>query len=204
LQIILAVTFMTEFLSQFMVTARGDNGKDWMNLLVLIIMVIAYVVVGIIKKVKEEKIPFGDKTAPGQKPASQQPKRHMPAQRQSRRPQVPEGVKRLSLAAQRIQERLISGPVPGQPARAAGKDFIKTQAKPALIETDIEPEQVTFVLEESDFAASVSESSFEKEAVAFESLIKFGEPADLTRAVLYYEIFGRPISLRQGQGTLWD
>ena len=127
----------------------------------------------------------------------------MPAQRQSRRPQVPEGVKRPSLATQRIQERVISGPVPGQPARAVGKDFIKTQAGPALVETDIEPELAPIVLEESDFAASVSESSFEKEAVGFESLIKFGEPADLTRAVLYYEIFGRPISLRQGQGTLW-
>lgn len=171
---------MSTYLAQLIVAARGDDIGGWMQLLVFLTFVVFWVVGGILKakagKDKEEE-------------QEQQPQRPRPAlkppgpmafQRQQRsgfaRP-----VQRQGTTPKPVARKL-------QPAPVTAQDQLEELVKPE--------EQVSVVMPsvKVDLKKGVLETESEPGGVI--GLLDIDNPEGLKRAILHYEILGRPLSLR--------
>jgi len=203
---------MNDFLTQIIIAARRRGPKGWGNILFIVFLAIVWAIGGILKAKKnaqEKKAggqPLGPK--PGGKPAEvtkkspkgpfQQIRFAVEAELQKQREQ--------QLKAQQAQRKIV------RPQAVTRKVAAKTQRPTDIstlepleesklglrtpqVEPEIQeiPEFVVKKLEDKLFYAPTEIAQGKHLA---EILLDYSDPDELKRAILHYEILGRPLSLR--------
>jgi len=180
-------------LAQIIVAARRGDDKDtgWMQLLIIVILAAIYGVGGIIKakanklERKQQEQP-GRKLAPEPSEGSTMAAKRLPARSD-------EQAQRPSSRTQRRQLR----PQVRPPAikimrrQPSVRKFI-TKEEPAVWPEALKPQLQP---EPKDIHISIP-SKTEQPEIVIESLLGFDDPDLLRKAILHYEILGKPLSLR--------
>jgi len=204
---------MSDFLAQIILARRNDDAEGWMNILIVVVLAVFWAIGGIIKA-KANKTGAPGEQPPG-KPAHKPPLHSREAREQMlRQLQRPAD----SAQGQRQQPR----PAAQQPRmkfadlQAAVRKFAveaeqafqpqsekKTPTlKPVLTDPQIPPKTVEhpepiskIVKGLQDKRAYEPEEMPESEYLS-ELLTDYADPEELRRAILHYEILGKPLSLR--------
>ncbi len=199
---------MNAFFAQILLAQRNVDGEGWTNILVVIVMAAIWMIGGILKARKGR--PDGQ-----QRQAPRRPVRRPPAPGRDPRQQLPAQPQRPAAPAQRRpaarQVRTKFGDL-----RAAAKKFAAeaeqafqvqtTEPKPkpqlAAAKSQIQPEPA----EGRDFTSTTVKGLAGKrdtptaatpEAQYLPELLQdYADPDNLRRAILHYEILGKPLSLR--------
>jgi len=191
---------MSYSFAQIILAARNDDVEGWMNILFVIILAVFWAIGGIIKA-RTKKIEEGKETATGKPPR--------------RQPQVVKGLTRQLFQQPRPAHAV--GPAPGrkhprqaeQPARKithaqAIAERITAKKEPVPVPTVKAPAEpklpkLTPQLKPAGegFPEVISKPVETLQAgLAAESLLDYADPDELRRAILHYEILGKPLSLR--------
>ena len=206
---------MNDLLLQIILARRNDDVESWMNILFIVVLAIFWLIGGIIKA-KANKSQTGSKDNLPRKPVRKPPIHSREAreqmlkrlerpvdsaaqvQRQQPRPatQKPRmkfadlqaAVRKFAVEAEKAFEADVKKPVPkhDQPLPV---QQIKAE-KPKLAEPIM-----TAIEELPEKQDTESEQIRESEYLS-EILIDYADPDDLRRAILHYEILGKPLSLR--------
>jgi hypothetical protein len=206
---------MNEILSQIISAARSNDIEGWMNILIVLILAIFWAIGGIIKaktkKAKEE----------GEEQLTDRPARRRRESAMGLQKQSPQQPSRERTAAQELHKqyrrqveqlrRKISGPRPIASTTAAGKksmvfpsfispeetilEKLKSEVTPSA-EKQLKPEpKIERARKLKDIYADISAEKAKAE-ISIESLLDYTDPDGLRRAILHYEILGKPLSLR--------
>jgi hypothetical protein len=203
---------MNDFLLQIILAQRSDDVEGWMQILVFIVLAAFWLIAGIIKAkanktgVRDEqshrkptrKPPVHSKEAREQMLSRlQRPVSSTKDQRQQPRPAAQKP--RMKFAD--LQAAVRKFAVEAEKAfQADTKQETTPEHKPILAEPKIKAESEEFtepmdkttkILQETSEASQ----SFETEYLS-ELLTDYSDPDQLRRAILHYEILGRPLSLR--------
>jgi len=176
---------MESYLAQLVLAARSDDVEKWSNILLVVVLAVFWAVAGLIKAKKAQQQSEEEQLGrtPGHKPA--------PAL----------GALRKKLLQQTARPRL-AGPVPGARHRPQARQRLLTAVgtQPAAgsrlgAEPQAAPEPVNKPIEElQDYRPSAAEKPRPEFSPAF--LPAYDDPEQLRRAILHYEILGKPLSLR--------
>jgi len=204
---------MDDLLLQIILARRNDDTEGWMSILVFVVLAVFWAIGGIVKA-KANKAGGGDEQLPGK--TARRPPAHSREAREQMLRQLPGPVG--SVQGQRQQPR----PVTQKPRmkfadlQAAVRKFAveaeqafqsqsgkKTpEFKPVLTEPQNPPKTVEFtepigktVERLQDKVVSESEQIPEADYLS-ELILDYTDPEQLRRAILHYEILGRPLSLR--------
>jgi hypothetical protein len=187
---------MDVFIQHIVLAARNRDGDDWMNILFLVFVMILYVIGGLVKKIKDHKITFGEekkeRVPPRPSRAVKKPVDVKPH---------PAVVKHPSVAFDK--ERIRKAPSKAIPQKAVAyrPDMYKGQQVDEIEKTITELE-TEVKLPEVDTLAVEKPKDIKVEEKVLQDLVTLDEPDDFARAFLYYEIFGKPLSLRKETGTV--
>ena len=171
---------MNTYLLQLLLAARNDDGEGWMQLLIMLIMAVLWAIGGILKA-RANKVPPEEEEQPEQIPAS--------GRRQASR-------KVRMLRMQNVQ--------PGPVARKIIKVKPAMSPEPSLTSLKTMEEEV---IPEKFIGKSYKELEAEQLGIlpkttqpkAGMGKLPFGfeDPDELRKAILHYEILGKPLSLRE-------
>ncbi len=202
---------MNEILAQIILSARNEDVEGWMNILIVVVIAVFWAIGGILKarakKPEEEEEQLADKPT-------------------SKRPQLAKGfTKELFQKAQRARSvgpardrqyrrqieqlrRKINHPRPVFQDKIPKKSMSTTTSE-ALVETklpELKPDIQPVMEEIPEFITEPMKGLKEKYAgiqaerpeteLTVESLLDYADPDELKRAILHYEILGKPLSLR--------
>ena len=216
------INSMNDFLAQIILAARNRDGKSWTNILFIVGLAIFWAIGGILKARKnaQEKKAEGQRLVPklGGEPAEvtkakpkgpfQQIRAAIEAELQKQR--------ELQQQAQQARRKVV------RPEPAVRKVAIKPE-RAAVIHT-IDPMEETRLpraaaqfepkLEKlPEFTSKTVKAMGDKrtDAAALgpqsrylsEIMLDYSEPDDLKRAILHYEILGKPLSLREPTGLIF-
>jgi hypothetical protein len=168
---------MEYILIQMVLAARRGDDGDWMELLIFIIIAVVYALGGIIKKTRDSKIDLGEDKAEKKKPSVRkqrpqfEPKRAKAAEKPSFFHEVSFKLKKPPKVIAEPKAPQVSESTPVEPV-------FKVNMK----ELDV------------DKAAPVIEK--QKPEVVVDSLLHLDDPDELRRAILHYEVLGKPVALR--------
>ncbi len=181
---------MNALLAQIIVAARRGDDKDsgWMQLLIIVVLAAIYGVGGILKA-RANKLEQQEQ--PGRKPAPEPSEGTMAVKRLPARPD--EQAQRPSPPMQRSQYRPQVRP-PGRKItrpQPSVQKFI-TKEEPAVWPETLEPQLQPKL---KDIYIGIP-SKTEQPEIVIESLLGFDDPDLLKKAILHYEILGKPLSLR--------
>ena len=205
---------MDYLLAHIILASRGDDVEGWMNILFVVVLAVFWAVAGIFKA-RARKPQSEDEQESSGKPA-RPPKSLAGSLRQQLLEQLygpagpPEGKPSGPAPdapapgpvapphADRAYAQALRRAAPRQPARARRTDMPTTR-KPsrspsAIPHPEAQPEIETL----PDHAAATEAEPTPSEDLA-EILLDYGDPDELRRAILHYEILGRPLSLRESQ-----
>jgi hypothetical protein len=200
---------MNELLAQIILAARNRDGKSWMNILFIVGLAIFWVIGGILKAARAKK---AEEEKAGGKLSSRKPERK-PAEGTTGLPKGPFQKIRLALEAELQNQRQLQAKQPqrklARPQPAAQKVAAKTeraaeiptlqpapQVQPELPELQKLPGFTSKTVKElGDKRAAILAETAQAKYLA-EILLDYAGPEDLKRAILHYEILGRPLSLR--------
>ncbi len=204
---------MSNLLAQMILARRSDDAEGWMNIL-FVVVVAAFWLVGGIVKAKAKKAENQDKEQLPRKPARKPPApgRGAPQQLLKRRdrPVGPVQLREHRPGIQQPRTKLAD-------LRAAARRFtaeVEQAARFQAIEPTPEPElslpeqQIQPDLQELPQFTSKAVEQLEDEQVPARAkmahaeylsglLSDYADPDELRRAILHYEILGRPLSLRE-------
>ena len=198
---------MNCFLAQIIFLARNGDGEGWINILVLVALAIFYAV-GSILKAKTSKAEQKGNEKLARKPAGKPPVgtrdlKKRPIQ-QLRRPASPPPSRQFRPQVQPPRRKVM------RPRPAVQKPGAKLEQEVELV--TIEPLEepklpIPDALEEykepvikplkdlEDMRTGIPSETAQPEA-AIEPLLDYADTDELKRAILHYEILGRPLSLR--------
>jgi hypothetical protein len=204
---------MTELLAQIILAGRSDDAEGWMNILIVVVLAVFWVIGGIIKaKAKKPGAPNEQLPAkPVRKPPLhsrdareqmlrrlQRPADSAQGQRQQPRPAAQQPRMRFADLQAAVRKFAVEAEQAFQPQ--SGKPT--PELKPVLTEPKIPPETVKTkepigktVKRLQDKLVSEPEQMPESEYLS-ELLTDYANPEELRRAILHYEILGKPLSLR--------
>jgi hypothetical protein len=208
---------MNDFLLQIILAQRNDDAERLMNILFVVVLAAFWLIGGIIKA-KANKSAERDKQSAG-KPARkppvhsreareqmlsrlQRPAGSGSAKDQRRQPRPATQKPRMKFAD--LQAAVRKFAIEAEQAFQADtqKPIPKPKPKPVLLEPQIRPETLEFI-EPVDITVTEPQAKQSSEAIeVFESeylselLTDYSDPDELIRAILHYEILGRPLSLR--------
>jgi hypothetical protein len=211
---------MNDFLAQIILVARNRDGKSWTNILFIVFLAIFWVISGILKAKKnaQEKKAGGQGLVPkpGGKPAEdtkakpkgpfQQIRAAVEAELQKQR--------ELQLQAQKPRRKVVH-PKPTVRKVAINHERAGIHTIEPTEETKL-PRAVAQVepkLEKlPEFTSKTVKAVADKRTAAAargpqagylsEIMLDYSDPDDLKRAILHYEILGRPLSLRDPSGRI--
>jgi hypothetical protein len=175
---------MNHWLAQLILAARNRDDRDggWMQILVFVILAVFYAVGSIVKA-------KANKTAPKKK------------ERIPRKPvrKPPESTKELQMLKQLFglsEEAESSQPAPSQAAkpqvRPAGRKVTRPQpAARRKSPAEAKMEKVSGRAAKTAVATGVPHTGYLSEILS-----DYDDPGKLRRAILHYEILGKPMSLR--------
>jgi len=204
---------MSELLAQIILAGRSDDAEGWMNILIVVVLAVFWVIGGIIKA-KARKPGGPNEQLPGKtarKPPLhsrdareqmlrrlQRPADSEQGQRQQPRPAAQQPRMKFADLQTAVRKFAVEAEQAFQPQ--SGK---KTPVfKPALTEPQITPKTVEIteptgktIKELQDKQAYEPEQMPESEYLSG-LLSDYANPEELRRAILHYEILGKPLSLR--------
>lgn len=196
---------MRVFCEQLVFLARKDGFEDWMQILVFVAMIAVYSLSGILKAKMKKKEPEGGKQRPQRpRPAGPVPR---PQYRQGAQPQRKKvvrpqpAVQKMAVKAEksgRIPTTKLyiepKGPIPISQAQQgileAPKYDVKMQKLPKFTGKTISEPEVKHVSPVVPTEAAKTITYFA------DDLLDVSDPEALRRAILHYEILGKPLSLR--------
>ncbi len=171
-------------LIQIILAARNGDAEGWTNLLFIVVLAIFWALAGLAKaranKLKEQK---RDKEQP-QGPAVP----HRPLRPQLKPP------RRKVLRPQPVVQKFASKTQPPMQFPSIEQPRTPELATPAQIKELTK--SVGKALEDLKERHPAIGSEAQPEEAIFEALLDFDDPDDLKRAILHYEILGKPLSLR--------
>jgi hypothetical protein len=183
---------MESYLAQLVLAARSDDVEKWSNILLVVVLAVFWAVAGLIKAKKTQQ--QGEEEQLGRTPGH----KLAPAL----------GDLRKKLLQQSARPRL-AGPVPGARHRPQARQRLLTAVgtQPAAgsglgAEPQAPPEPVNKPIEKlHDYRPSAAEKPPGPEfSPAF--LPAYDDPEQLRRAILHYEILGKPLALRDPGGQI--
>jgi hypothetical protein len=194
---------MNAFFAQMILAQRNVDDEGWMNILVVIVMAAIWMIGGILKARKgrpdeqqrQAHRPVRRPPAPGRDPMQQPQRPAGPAQRRPATQQVRTKFGDLRAAARKFA---------AEAEQAFQVQTTEPKPKPQLAapEPQIQPEPA----EGRDFTGTTVEGPADKRVTATaetpqaqhlpELLQDYADPDNLRRAILHYEILGKPLSLR--------
>lgn len=213
---------MNEILAQVMILARRSSDKGWGNILFIVFLAIFWVISGILKAKKnaQEKKAGGQGLVPkpGGKPAEGTKAKPKGPFQQIRAAIEVELQKQRELQQQAQQaRRKMVRPKPAvrkvaiRPERSAGIRTIEpteeTRLPSAIAEVEPKLEKLPeytskTVKAEGSKRAVVAAAQVPQTKHLSEILMDYSDPDELKRAILHYEILGRPLSLRDPSGRI--
>ncbi len=206
---------MSILLAQIVLAGRNEDVESWMNILVVVVLAVFWALGGIIKARKSaqsrQKEPLARK--PARRPAAQTttPRDQLlkgsdraPAGRRPTRPGVQEARTKLAewrAAARKFAEEAeqafraqMAEPPPEPPHQA----FHKPMPQTAVPETPHFAAKLAITPEDQPAPGTPEQPSEEYLA---EILSDYADSDQLRKAILHYEILGRPLSLREPGGS---
>lgn len=208
---------MNCFLAQINLLARNGDGEGWINILVLVALAIFYVVGSILKAKTNKDEQKGDEQL-ARKPAGKPPEGVRDLQKQPlERPRRPAGPPPRREYGPQVQlpRRKVMRPQPAvqkpvaklepegelvtiEPPEEPELSIPTLQLEPKFEELEELPDftgKTVKKLEAQRIGVSVPAEVPEAKYLA-EILLDYADPDELRRAILHYEILGRPLSLR--------
>jgi len=206
---------MDSFLGQIILAARNGDADDtgWMNILFVVAIVIFYAIGNIIKA-RANKLGEQEEERPGCRPTDAAREKGEAVQRRAyEQAQRPVGWPPHKIQprpqAQPARGKIVPRPVVQKLAAKAEEAVLPAFLKP-LEEPELSVPRPQFqpILEELPDLTSKPIKKLEERRLglparkeqappAVERLLDFEEPDELRRAILHYEILGKPLSLRQ-------
>jgi len=163
---------MNTFLTQTILAARNEDIEGWMNILIVVVLAVFWAIGGILKartkKPEQEQEQLADK----------------PTRRQVAMPQVEQLRRKI-----RRPRPVIQITTPKKPMPVLTSEVLEEPRLPEL-KPEVQP-----AVEELPQLISKPVERPEPE-LAIESLLDYADPDELRRAILHYEILGKPLSLR--------
>ncbi|MGD8787198.1 MAG: hypothetical protein PVJ60_07225 [Phycisphaerales bacterium] len=183
---------MNNMLAQIILGARGDGIEGWMDILILVFFAVVYGLGAILKSRKKKEKEDARKLSP-----------QKPAQKPAKKGLIEQIVSEIQNAVQEAQQ--------GQKQKPAVKAASQTQvaarkyAAQTKQATQTKPAQPS--KPKSSFAAPQVQPTFIVDKIPeskylSEVLMDYADPDELRRAILHYEILGRPLALRDPPGQL--
>ena len=166
---------MNSFLLQIILAARRyDEDAGWMQLLVFVIMAVFWALGSIIKAKRSKKTEFEEE--------EEQLEETFPEHRQQ-----------MSQQTTRPQQKKSVYPGP-----AIKRDFTKAEKIPLSVSLKVYKESVTKSLTETEKKTERPDISLERPRppAGIDFAPNLEDPENLKRAVVYYEVLGKPLSLR--------
>jgi len=202
------------FLAQLILARRNDEVEGWMNLLFVIVVAVFWVLGGILKaksKKPEDKQRIGPPRKPVRRPqvhgmqASRQAGEHprpyptTPAQKPKYAPDS------RAPAGEAVFSHPLFRNLAAQIERATGIKIPTEMPKPQTPKRPQKPKKPqTERLVPAVEAAQSLETQIPDDVTEFPTtlLLDTSDPDDLRRAILYYEILGKPVSLRDSTDSV--
>jgi hypothetical protein len=198
---------MNCFLAQANLLARNGDGKDWYQVLFVVALAIFYAVGSVLKAKKSKAEQKGDEQL-ARKPARKPPEGTEGLQKQPlqqlRRPAGPSPSRQYRPQIQPPRRKVMRPqPVVQKPAAKLEQEIefetiepLEALKLPPLAALEEYKEFIGEPLKKlEDLHVGVSPEIAEPEA-AIEPLLDYADTDELKRAILHYEILGRPLSLR--------
>jgi len=214
---------MNEFFAQIILAARDDDGQGWMNILFVVILAVLWAIGGLVKartKKAEEQEEKEEQFA-------RKPQRKLKEVAERFQREVSELSRDRVYKPRERAEALHKGPFQKAPRHAvptARKEYrpaakpkrrkiarpIETLAEPELprrtpqVEPDFEelPEFTSEAVKELEINQVAVTAEIAQSMHLSEILSDYADPDELRRAILHYEILGRPLSLRDPSGQI--
>ena len=222
---------MNDLLEQIILAARNNDVEGWMNILFVVVLAVLWAIGGIVKAKTKKTETKGDERSLRQ-PARGTPSRSTGTQeqllkrlqrsvgqpqRRQYRPDVQQprtrvvsrkaAVQKLAAKAEQAGLETIKPPVePKRPGLELSIPALQLQPDEELpeLQTSIQalPEFTSKTIEglvgkREDIGAEFIESKYLSEVLS-----DYADPDELKRAILHYEILGRPLSLRDPSGNI--
>lgn len=208
---------MNELLAQIILAARNRDGKSWMNILFIVGLAVLWVIGGILKarankkQKDEEQLP----RKPGFKPSDRADVRgHKAVQKtpyeQVQRPTARTPYRREPQPQIQPPRRKIARPelfvqkFVTEKEQAIPPGTIELLEEPELpvpapqVQPDFQelPQFTSKAVKELEAMRVSTPAETPRAKYLAEILLDYADPEDLRRAILHYEILGRPLSLR--------
>ena len=196
---------------QVILARRNDGTEGWMNILIVIVLAVFWAIGGIVKAKAKKSEGRDELPGPARKPPThgreareqmlrqlQRPAGSVQDQRQQPRPAAQQPRTKFADLRAAVQKFAVEAEQAFQPQ--SGKPT--PELEPALTEPQNPPETVelpestgTSTKELQDEQVPEPEQMPESEYLS-ELLADYADPEELRRAILHYEILGKPLSLR--------
>ncbi len=213
---------MNEILSQIILLARRSRGtKDWGNMLFIVFLAIFWAIAGILKAKKNAQGKKAGEQGLGPKPGVK------PAESTKAKPKGPFQQIRAAIEAELQKQRELQQQAqqarrkvvrPKPAVRKVSPQTERSAKIPAfgpVKETELQrpAAQVESKIEKlPEFTSKTVKAMGDKRTAAAargpqarylsEIMLDYSDPDDLKRAILHYEILGRPLSLRDPSGRI--
>lgn len=205
---------MNEILEQIVLAARR-RGPDWGNILFIVLMAIFWVIGGIFKAKKNAQQKRAGRQGTGSKPkakSADEPKAKPKGIFQEIRAAIEAELQKQRESQQQSQQtrRKVEhprpavrrfSPQPEQITQTTTREPVKKRGLPSTI-AEVEPkiekipefDDKTVIMDSEKYMATVKQLPRSRYLTGI--LKDYSDPDELKRAILHYEILGRPLSLR--------
>jgi hypothetical protein len=211
---------MNALLLQIILARRNDDVESYMNILFIVVLAIFWLVGGIIKA-KANKSRTGSKENQPRKPARKPPVHSQEAREQmlkrlerpsdaakAQRKQPKPATQKPRMKFADLQAAVRKFAVEAEKAFEADKKDTEAKAppvkpKPVLFEPQKKAETIKLIEPIDGTAKGIYEKESPEAAQTYEPeylyelLTDYSDPDQLRRAILHYEILGKPLSLRE-------
>lgn len=184
-------------MARLILVARSDDVERWMNILIIVVLAAFWAIASLVKAKKAEQQDQQEPPTPGQKPY---PTSRRMATKPSQQRARPRPAGRVAAARYRHRPQPRPRSTLATPPEPAEKPL--SQQKLPSLSVSLEQDVQALAEETSPFieglphtSESTAGETLEYEP-AFESLLDYDDADELRRAILHYEILGKPLSLR--------
>ena len=204
---------MSELLAQLILASRNEDAEGWMNILIVVALAVFWAIGGIVKA-KANKPGARGEESPG-KPARKPPLHSREAreqmlrglersagsgQGQSKKPRPAGQQPRMKFAE--LQAAVRKFAVEAEQAFQPQSDKKTPESKPVLTQPQKPPkaavptEPIGKTFKELQDKQDYETEQMPESEYLSELLLDYANPEELRRAILHYEILGKPLSLR--------
>ena len=202
---------MNELLAKLIPAARNEDFKGWMNILIVVILAVFWAVGGILKarakKPEQEEEQLAGKPTRRRPQAATGVQKELFQQGRSARAAAPVSGRQYRRQVEQLRRKVrrpqpvVQAITPKKPMpvltsealEEPGLPKLKPEVQPAIEEL---PELISKPLKKPEAKYTGIPAERPEAALAIEPLLDYADPEALRRAILHYEILGKPLSIR--------